>query len=132
MKAYSNFYFALFSNLFLLVLIIGCNPTSTAYFLYDGKNYDRQNNNALLFGRIVDKDTNAPLVGANVTLNDYRLGAATDIYGNYLIKDIPPGTYRIRAAYIGYEALFISDVNLDTNKIYLIDFKLLSEPIIVQ
>ncbi len=101
---------------FLSLLVICCNPTSTANILFDGTNYDRSNNNALLFGRVVDKDTNEPLVGANVTLKDYNIGSATDVYGNYLIKDIPPGIYTVKVSYIGYKSSILSDIKLDTKK----------------
>ena len=30
-------------------------------------------------------------------------GAATDLNGYYIIKNVPPGDYTIRATYIGYE-----------------------------
>ena len=116
---------------FVFLLIIGCNPTSTANILFDGTNIDRSNNNALLFGRVVDKDTNEPLVGANVTLKNYNIGAATDVYGNYLIKDISPGIYTVKVTYIGYESLILSDIKLESNKRYLTDFELQVRPFVV-
>jgi hypothetical protein len=131
MKNYSNIYIIFFASSFLSLLIIGCNPTSTANILFDGTNNDRSNNNTLLFGRVVDKDTNEPLVGANVTLKDYNIGSATDIYGNYLIKDIPPGIYNVKGTYVGYKVLNLSDIKLDNKKRYLIDFELQLEPFVL-
>ncbi len=131
MKNYSNIYIIFFASSFLSLLIIGCNPTSTANILFDGTNYDRSNNNALFFGRVVDKNTNEPLVGANVTLKNYNIGSATDVYGNYLIKDIPPGIYTVKVSYIGYKSSILSDIKLDTKKRYLIDFRLQVTPFVV-
>ena len=123
--------FFFIASSFVSLLIIGCNPTSTANILFDGTNIDRSNNNALLFGRVVDKDTNEPLVGANVTLKDYNIGAATDVYGNYLIKNISPGIYTVKVTYIGYESLILSDIKLESNKRYLTDFELQVRPFVV-
>jgi len=109
---------------FVIFVASGCNPSSTANFLFSGINYDNISKNTILFGRIVDKKTNEPLIGANVVLTGYKLGAATDFYGNYVIKNIPPGTYNIKASYVGYERSLLPDIKLDSNKIYLIDFEL--------
>jgi len=106
------------------LLIIGCNPTSTANILFEGTNIDGSNNNALLLGRVVDKNTNEPIVGATVALKDYNMGSSTDVYGNYLIKDIPPGIYTVKVSYVGYKSSILSDINLETKKRYLIDFEL--------
>ena len=126
-----KYLFFFIASSFVSLLIICCNPTSTANILFDGTNIDRSNNNALLFGRVVDKDTNEPLIGANVTLKDYNIGAATDVYGNYLIRDISPGVYTIKITYVGYKALILSDIKLENKKRYLIDFELQVVPFVV-
>jgi len=123
MKIYSKVFIIFFSS---TLFFISCNPSSTANFLSETE-YEGFKDNIILFGRILDKITNEPLVGANVTLIDYKLGAATDIYGNYLIKYIPPGTYNIEVRFIGYQDLSLSDIKLDSNKRYLIDFNLQPE-----
>ena len=126
-----KYLFFFIASSFVFLLIIGCNPTSTANILFEGTNFDRSNNNAMLFGRVVDKDTDEPLIGANVTLKDYNIGAATDVYGNYLIKNILPGVYTIKVTYIGYEVLILSDLKLKSKKRYLIDFELQLKPFVV-
>jgi hypothetical protein len=126
-----KYLFFFIASSFLFLLIISCNPTSTANILFEGTNIDRSNDNTLLFGRVVDKDTNEPLVGATVVLKDYNIGASTDVYGNYLIKDIPPGIYTVKVSYVGYKSSIISDIKLESNKRYLIDFKLQVGPFVV-
>lgn len=54
-------------------------------------------------GYVRDAQTNEPLIGTNVILMGTSLGAATDINGKYTIRNIPEGTYTIRATYIGYK-----------------------------
>ena len=57
-----------------------------------------------LTGKITDSQTDDPLIGANVVLsgNGLSTGAATDINGEYYIKDVPLGSYQIKITYIGY------------------------------
>jgi len=54
-------------------------------------------------GRIVDKDTQSDLLGANVSIVGTKLGAASDNQGQFLIGNVPPGTYTLLVRYIGYE-----------------------------
>ena len=54
-----------------------------------------------LSGRVTNKETGEPLIGANVMVEGTVLGAATDIDGNYFILQIPPGTYTVRFTMIG-------------------------------
>ncbi len=55
-------------------------------------------------GTVRDKDNGDPLVGVNVEVVDYLLGAATDGNGEYTIV-IPAGTYKLRITIIGYESV---------------------------
>lgn len=45
------------------------------------------------------------LSGVNVWLPELQTGAATDYDGNYLISDIPAGTYRLEISSIGFQPL---------------------------
>ena len=55
-------------------------------------------------GAIKDSRNNKPLVGANVFLKETSLGTATMDDGSYLIANINPGNYILKATYIGYES----------------------------
>ncbi len=52
-----------------------------------------------LVGTITDKSNGDALIGVNVELAEAAMGAATDFEGYYLINNIPPGTYTVRATY---------------------------------
>ena len=54
-------------------------------------------------GKILDADTNSPLVGAHVFIGATMIGTVSDTNGAYLLDDIPKGTHKLRASMIGYE-----------------------------
>lgn len=64
-------------------------------------------------GVVRDRVTSDPLPSANVTIVGTSLGAATDMQGEYVIRNVPPGSYTLRASYLGYEA---SQVEIDLNQ----------------
>ena len=82
-----------------------------------------------IHGTVNDATTNEPLFGANVVLVSTSLGAATSMDGKYEIKNVPPGTYTIRASYIGYKE-FNLRVTIKEGEDLVQNFKL--EPVGVQ
>ncbi len=80
-------------------------------------------------GKVLDGDSGEPLPGANVLLNGTTLGAATDIDGQYLILRVPPGTYELRAEFIGYQKMLVQNVQVLTDLTTTIDFKLRAEAV---
>lgn len=60
--------------------------------------------NSIIEGYVKDAKTGEPLFGANVILVGTTMGAATDVYGKYVIHNVIPGTYTISATYIGYQS----------------------------
>jgi len=63
-------------------------------------------------GRITDASSREPLLGVNVFILNTSMGASTDPNGNYVILNIPPGTYSIKISYVGYDAVIIHDVKV--------------------
>lgn len=53
-------------------------------------------------GRVYDKESKTALVGANVIIKGTSLGAAADLDGNYIIREIPAGRHTFIISYIGY------------------------------
>ena len=64
--------------------------------------------NGSIEGTVKDASTGEPLPGANVTLVGTGFGASTSIDGKYVIRNVPPGSYTIRSAYIGYKTVDIA------------------------
>lgn len=63
-------------------------------------------------GKVVDRETKEPLVGATIVLQGTALGASTDIDGRYVILNVPAGTYSVKASYVGYHPLTIEGVSV--------------------
>lgn len=78
-------------------------------------------------GKIVDKETGEPLIGANVVIEGTTLGAATDFEGEYYIINIPPGVYNVRATMIGYAAQVVEKVRVQVDLTTKVDFTISSE-----
>ncbi len=55
-------------------------------------------------GVVKDAEGN-PLPSANVIVEGEAIGASTDIDGNYIILNISPGTYSLKASFIGYQSV---------------------------
>ena len=58
-------------------------------------------------GKVTDATTGETLFGANIVLEGTSIGAATDINGNYLIPNVPVGSYNLKASYIGYKSVTV-------------------------
>ncbi|HEX6983423.1 MAG TPA: SusC/RagA family TonB-linked outer membrane protein [Balneolaceae bacterium] len=54
-------------------------------------------------GKITEANTNEELPGANVVLKELQMGASTDEEGNYIITNVPSGTYTLEISFIGYK-----------------------------
>lgn len=67
-------------------------------------------------GTITDSETGEPLIGVNVVLQGTRLGAATDIDGDYIILNVPPGEYDLRASIIGYSPVTVQDLRVNEGR----------------
>ncbi len=77
-----------------------------------------------LVGKVTDGRTGEALVGCNIMVEDSDIGTATDAQGEYLIMNLPPGSYRIRAMMIGYQIATVTDVVINIDKTTHQNFKL--------
>ena len=75
-------------------------------------------------GKIVDKNTNEELIGANVLIEGTTIGASTDIDGNYIIKGLDEGSYTVKVSYISYQTITIKDVQVQSKSNTKLDVSL--------
>lgn len=72
-------------------------------------------------GTITDARTGETLPGVNVLITELERGSATNVDGEFTIQDVPPGTYNLRATFVGYTPYTTqvevgsSEVNLNIN-----------------
>jgi hypothetical protein len=73
-----------------------------------------------LKGVVKNKATKETIVGANIILND-NIGTITDIYGNFEIKNLKSGSYKLKVSFISYNSYQeVIEINNDMNlNIYL-------------
>jgi len=77
-----------------------------------------------ILGKVVDAQTGEPLAGVNVMILDTILGAATDLEGEFLILNVPPGTYRVQATMMGYKPMIQTGVRVNVDRTTNLDFRL--------
>ena len=80
-------------------------------------------------GRVETTTTGALLRGADILLIGTDIGGSTDSSGIYIIANILPGTYSIRAFYIGYTQTTVIDIKVypgqTTNINFILDEEVL-------
>ena len=88
-----------------------------------------------LKGKITDKGTNEPVPFANIIIEQggkQAGGTTTDFDGNYTIKPIPPGKYDLKATYVGYKPIMVTNVVIIANQITFQDLQMESTSINIE
>lgn len=67
-------------------------------------------------GRIMDKKTQQPVIGANIVVEGTARGAASDMDGHFMINGLRPGSYNLSVHYLGYKTLLKSNVIVNPKK----------------
>ncbi len=68
-----------------------------------------------IVGQVVDGENGEPLPGANIQVEGTMLGAATDEDGQFVILNVPPGTYTVVASMIGYQTVRKKEVRVTSD-----------------
>lgn len=69
-------------------------------------------------GFVIDAKTWEPLPIVNIQVVEQpTYGAVTDTSGNFNIKGIEVGTYRLKATLVGYEAIILTNIVVTTGRI---------------
>lgn len=75
-------------------------------------------------GKITDKNTGEPIPFVNVIIEGTNFGAATDLEGEYVILNLPPGKYNVKAQAIGYQSQVVSNIQVSIDLTSKVDFVL--------
>ncbi len=80
-------------------------------------------------GIVVDTETGEAMIGVSVMLEGTQQGAATDLDGNFAIRNVVPNSYTLIANYIGYAKLTITDVIVKEGQVTTLNLKMSTEAI---
>ncbi|ARA92513.1 hypothetical protein AWN76_004565 [Rhodothermaceae bacterium RA] len=75
-------------------------------------------------GTVTDRDTGDPLPGATIVIDGTTRGSATDLNGEYVILNVDPGVYTLRASFVGYGTQVVREVTVSSDFTTLVDFQL--------
>lgn len=75
-------------------------------------------------GHVLNAGTKEPMPYVNVMIEGSSMGAATDINGYYMIQDVPPGSYNLRASAVGFKTTVVEGVNVSIDLTTTIDIKM--------
>ncbi|MBC5992750.1 TonB-dependent receptor [Pontibacter cellulosilyticus] len=77
-----------------------------------------QNLSQTIRGRILDKESQEPLIGATVAIltTNPAMGATTDVNGNFRLDKVPVGRHTLRISYVGYEEQVLPELLLGSGK----------------
>ena len=95
-----------FKHLLGLVLLFSCICASA------------QDLSQTIRGRIIDKESQEPLIGATVAIltTNPAMGTTTDVNGNFRLDKVPVGRHTLRISYIGYEEQILPELLLGSGK----------------
>jgi hypothetical protein len=78
----------------------------------------------VITGTIKDASTGETLIGVNVLVSGTYYGAATDVNGRYIIRDINPGEYTLAVSLIGYKKIQKTGVKVSAGQRVVIDLEM--------
>lgn len=77
-------------------------------------------------GKVIDAETGEGLPGANVIVVGTSSGAATDLNGNFIILNLHPGSYTLKASMMGYNDQTFQNIGVNIDLTTKVAFKLSS------
>ncbi len=75
-------------------------------------------------GTVIDASTGESLPGVNVFIPSTLQGTTTDLDGYFYILNVKPGTYSVRASYIGFTPVTVENVRVQIGKTTDLSFTL--------
>jgi len=100
----------------LLISILALHIFSIPIFAQVGK----------ITGVVKDASTGEALIGANVLIEGTSIGAATNVDGYFVILNVPPKTYNLKASMVGYAPGIYQDVRVSIDQTTEVNFNLTS------
>jgi TonB-dependent receptor len=67
-------------------------------------------------GTATDKNSNETLPGVTITIDGTTTGTSADVDGHFILTNLKPGKYRIKASYVSYNPVFLENVRVVAGK----------------
>jgi len=80
-------------------------------------------------GRVLDADSQLPLIGANIIIKSTNIGSVSDEEGYFTINQIPMGDYTVTISFMGYKTQNKADIWVRPNGYEFLNIKLESSVI---
>jgi Ca-activated chloride channel family protein len=85
------------------------------------------NNKGQLKGKLIDSDTKEGIHCANVMIvidDELISGTVSGVKGDYLIESITPGTYSVKASFVGYKTVKVDSVVIQKDRVTELDIEI--------
>ncbi len=83
-------------------------------------------------GRVRDAATGEPIVGASVVVEGTATGASTNVDGDFVILNVPPGTYAVAVSGVGLQKKRFTNVRVNVDFTTRLDVEMVSEAIALE
>ncbi|NJD21495.1 MAG: TonB-dependent receptor [Melioribacter sp.] len=103
-------------KVFLLIIV--------AAFFFTNSNLTYSQSTGKIMGKVTDASLGEGIPFANIMIEGTTTGAASDLEGNYVILNVPPGKYNVTASYIGYKKITIKAVSVNVGFTTTLNIKL--------
>lgn len=98
--------------------------TTLLFFLFLTGELISQSKTGIISGEVRDAVTKQPLPGANIIIDGTNMGSACDENGYFVIKNVAPGRYSLKASMISYLSSVITELNINPNRNHSVNFEL--------
>ena len=75
-------------------------------------------------GSIKTVENKEPVIGADIIILGTDFGGSSDTDGNYVINNVPPGIYSVKAQFIGYKSVTVENVQVSSDMTSRVKFSL--------
>lgn len=69
-------------------------------------------NSGSISGKVVDSESGTPLRSATIMVKNTKLGAFSDVKGEYKLRNLKPGVYSLKVSYVGYVPKEIENIEV--------------------
>ena len=77
--------------------------------------------NSIISGKVTDSNSGEELIGTNIIIQGTSMGAATGMNGLYKIMNVPAGSYKLVASFMGYK-MMTKDIEVTAGQTLTVDF----------